>query len=88
MAPADQADRLYRGILSTVPVSPIFEGNIMKYTRITLSITAALFLGEFVPRTVPWVHCDMTGPAWSGNASIDGATGFGARTLLELLTHA
>ncbi|MBM2615655.1 leucyl aminopeptidase family protein [Actinoplanes sp. LDG1-06] len=49
------------------------------------AITAALFLGEFVPRTVPWVHIDMTGPAWSGNASIDGATGFGARTLLELL---
>ncbi|MCO8274904.1 M17 family metallopeptidase [Actinoplanes sp. TRM 88003] len=50
------------------------------------AITAALFLGEFVPRTVPWVHCDMTGPAWSGDASADGATGFGARTLLELLT--
>ncbi|MBL7255499.1 hypothetical protein [Paractinoplanes lichenicola] len=50
------------------------------------AITAALFLGEFVPRPVPWVHVDMTGPAWSGNASADGATGFGARTLLELLT--
>jgi leucyl aminopeptidase len=50
------------------------------------AITAALFLGEFVPRTVPWAHCDMTGPAWSGNASLDGATGFGARTLLALLT--
>ncbi|WP_250030822.1 M17 family metallopeptidase [Paractinoplanes maris] len=50
------------------------------------AITAALFLGEFVPRAVPWVHCDMTGPAWEGNASVDGATGFCARTLLELLT--
>jgi leucyl aminopeptidase len=49
------------------------------------AITAALFLGEFVPRDVPWVHCDMTGPAWSGDASGDNATGFGARTLLELL---
>jgi hypothetical protein len=28
----------------------------------------------------------MTGPAWSGDASQDGATGFGARTLLRLLT--
>ena len=45
------------------------------------AITAALFLGEFVPPGVPWVHCDMTGPAWSGDASGDGATGFGARTL-------
>jgi leucyl aminopeptidase len=50
------------------------------------AITAALFLGEFVPREVPWVHCDMTGPAWSGDASGDNATGFAARTLLELLT--
>jgi leucyl aminopeptidase len=50
------------------------------------AITAALFLGEFVPPEVPWVHCDMTGPAWTGDASHDGATGFGARTLLRLLT--
>jgi leucyl aminopeptidase len=51
------------------------------------AITAALFLGQFVPVDVPWVHCDMTGPAWSGDASGDGATGFGARTLLELLAR-
>jgi leucyl aminopeptidase len=50
------------------------------------AITAALFLGEFVPVDVPWVHIDMTGPAWAGNSSVDGATGFGARTLLRLLT--
>ncbi|SDP37857.1 leucyl aminopeptidase [Nakamurella panacisegetis] len=49
------------------------------------ALTAALFLGEFVPDTVPWVHCDMAGPAWIGDASSDGATGFGARTLLRLL---
>jgi leucyl aminopeptidase len=49
------------------------------------AVTAALFLGEFVPEGVPWVHVDMTGPAWSGDASSDGATGFGARTLLRLL---
>jgi leucyl aminopeptidase len=49
------------------------------------AITAALFLAEFVPEDMPWVHVDFTGPAWIGNASVDGATGFGARTLLELL---
>jgi leucyl aminopeptidase len=48
------------------------------------ALTAALFLGEFVPGDVPWVHCDMTGPAWRGDASGDGGTGFGARTLLAL----
>jgi leucyl aminopeptidase len=52
------------------------------------AITAALFLGAFVPHDVPWVHCDMTGPAWSGDTSGDNATGFGARTLLELLAPA
>jgi leucyl aminopeptidase len=49
------------------------------------AITAALFLGEFVPADVPWVHCDMTGLAWSGDAYADGAAGFGTRTLLRLL---
>jgi leucyl aminopeptidase len=48
------------------------------------ALTAALFLGEFVPPEVPWAHCDMTGPAWHGDASGDGGTGFGARTLLAL----
>jgi leucyl aminopeptidase len=51
------------------------------------AITAALFLGEFVPRSVPWAHLDMAGPSWSGDASGDGATAFGARTLLELLLN-
>jgi leucyl aminopeptidase len=50
------------------------------------AITAALMLGEFVPTELPWVHCDMTGPAWSGDASQDGGTGFGARTLRRLIT--
>jgi leucyl aminopeptidase len=49
------------------------------------ALTAALFLGEFVPLDVPWVHCDLTGPAWRGDASGDGGTGFGARTLLALV---
>ncbi|MFE4777796.1 M17 family metallopeptidase [Streptomyces sp. NPDC056713] len=49
------------------------------------ALTAALFLGEFVPRTIPWVHCDISGPAWTGTSSEEGATGFGARTLLRLV---
>jgi leucyl aminopeptidase len=51
------------------------------------AITAALFLGEFVPRDIPWAHCDMAGPAWTGDTSGDGATGFGVRTLLRLLAQ-
>ncbi|HVV22621.1 MAG TPA: peptidase M17 [Pseudonocardiaceae bacterium] len=49
------------------------------------ALTAALFLGEFVPESIPWAHCDMAGPAWQGDTSGAGATGFGVRTLLRLL---
>ncbi|MGE5827317.1 MAG: leucyl aminopeptidase [Micromonosporaceae bacterium] len=52
------------------------------------SALAALFLRQFVPDGIPWVHLDMAGPSfveedegvWSA-----GATGFGVRTLVELL---
>jgi len=46
--------------------------------------TAALFLGEFVASGQAWAHLDVAGPSWRGDASGDGATGFGVRTLLEL----
>lgn len=49
------------------------------------AITAALFLGQFVPAATAWAHLDITGPAWTGPASGAGATGFGVRTLLSLL---
>ncbi len=49
------------------------------------ALTAALFLGEFVPSEIPWAHCDIAGPSWSGTTSEDGGTGFGTRTLLSFL---
>ncbi len=49
------------------------------------AITAALFLRHFVHDGVPWAHLDLTGPAWRGPASGDGATGFGVRTLITML---
>lgn len=42
------------------------------------SITAALFLKEFVKETA-WAHLDIAGPVWNDKAG--GATGFGVRTL-------
>ena len=51
------------------------------------ALTAGLFLREFVG-SVPWAHLDIAGPARSseddGYAS-KGGTGWGVRTLLELL---
>lgn len=50
------------------------------------ALSAALFLGEFVPIGVPWVHLDVAGPAVAGVGAGTKATGFGVRTLLELLS--
>uniref|UniRef100_A0A7S4B3P5 Cytosol aminopeptidase domain-containing protein n=2 Tax=Chrysotila carterae TaxID=13221 RepID=A0A7S4B3P5_CHRCT len=46
------------------------------------SITAALFLKEFVKDT-PWAHLDIAGPVWNDKAG--GATGYAVRTLSEFV---
>jgi leucyl aminopeptidase len=51
------------------------------------AITAALLLREFVSPEIPWIHIDATGPTWKGQASSDGATGFGVHTLVHLLMN-
>ena len=55
------------------------------------SITAALFLREFIGKTKNWVHADIAGPAqaerayaWHGK----GATGHGVLTFLSLIERA
>ncbi|GLT25374.1 hypothetical protein SLA2020_005050 [Shorea laevis] len=45
------------------------------------SITAALFLKQFVDEKVQWMHIDMAGPVW--NDKKRAATGFGISTLVE-----
>ena len=52
------------------------------------SIIAALFLREFVPAGIPWVHVDMAGGELAdreGEVPEGMATGYGARLLVELL---
>jgi leucyl aminopeptidase len=52
------------------------------------SVSAAMFLREFVPAGIPWAHIDMAGPVVSDRDDGEfacGATGFGVRTLIELL---
>ncbi|WP_017315758.1 leucyl aminopeptidase [Mastigocladopsis repens] len=49
------------------------------------SITAALFLKQFVKET-PWAHLDVAGPVWTekeNGYNSPGATGFGVRTLVN-----
>jgi leucyl aminopeptidase len=53
------------------------------------ALTAGLFLKEFVG-DVPWVHMDIAGPARSESDEgwlRKGGTGFGVRTVLELLSN-
>ena len=50
------------------------------------SITAALFLKEFVDADIPWAHLDIAGTVWSDKGrGLDpaGATGYGVRTLVN-----
>ena len=54
------------------------------------TITAGLFLSEFVADGIPWVHLDIAGPAFAEKVSgVDGkgGTGFGVRTLIELVRN-
>jgi leucyl aminopeptidase len=51
------------------------------------TIMAALFLEEF-SGGLPWAHLDIASPAWSESDDgwiTRGATGWGVRTLIELL---
>jgi leucyl aminopeptidase len=54
------------------------------------TLSAGLFLKEFVGDT-PWVHLDIAGPAFRSEGEdgylAKGGTGFGVRTLLELVAN-
>ena len=52
------------------------------------TLTAGLFLRDFVGEGIPWAHLDIAGPAFLAEPDGEqskGATGFGVRTLLALL---
>ncbi len=52
------------------------------------AIHAGMFLKQFVPDHIPWAHLDIAGTAWTDKDTgfcRKGATGFGVRTLFELV---
>jgi leucyl aminopeptidase len=52
------------------------------------TIVAALFLRRFVGEGIPWAHLDIAGPAFGDDDDGElsaGGTGYGVRTLVELL---
>jgi leucyl aminopeptidase len=53
------------------------------------TLTAGLFLQEFVGEGIPWAHLDIAGPAHLDEPDGEqgpGGTGFGVRTLVSLVT--
>jgi len=54
------------------------------------ALTGAAFLQAFVDEKTPWSHVDIAGPAWTDKAKPHhekGATGFGVRLMIELLSR-
>jgi leucyl aminopeptidase len=54
------------------------------------SITAALFLKQFVDKTPAWAHLDIAGPVWTEKDSgyhNAGGTGYPVRTLVNLILN-
>lgn len=53
------------------------------------TITAGLFVGEFVENDTPWMHLDIAGTAWheaTNSINAKGATGAPVKTLFHLVT--
>lgn len=51
------------------------------------TIVGGIFLKQFVPEEVPWLHLDIAGTAWTERdtgMAPKGATGFGVRLLVEI----
>ena len=71
---------------------PFLDSDVADLRNISRSrgggtMTAGLFLQEFVPEGIPWAHIDIAGTAWSDSDDAEttkGGTGYGVRLLLEL----
>ena len=72
---------------------PFLDSDVADLRNISKSrgggtITAALFLQEFVGEGIPWAHLDIAGTAWWADGEdaefAKGGTGYGVRLLLEL----
>ena len=71
---------------------PFLDSDVADLRNISKSrgggtITAGLFLQEFIGDNIPWAHIDIAGTAWSDADDAEttkGGTGYGVRTLLEL----
>jgi leucyl aminopeptidase len=68
--------------------SPVADIKNIGGGRFGGTLTAGLFLQDFVGEGIPWAHIDIAGPSWLEEPEFEngkGATGFGVRTLVALL---
>ncbi len=69
--------------------SPVADLRNVAPDRAGGMVRAGLFLAEFVPAELPWVHLDIAGPAWNDGAprgyTPTGGTGYGLRSIVALL---
>jgi leucyl aminopeptidase len=69
--------------------SPVADLRNVTTDRMGGMIVAGLFLAEFVPDGMPWVHIDVAGPAWNDGSergyTPKGGTGYGLRSIIALL---
>lgn len=76
----------YRASLDT----PVADLKNISGGRDAGTLTAGLFLQEFVGDGIPWAHIDIAGTGWAGKDSHEyttGGTGFGIRLVLDLLAN-
>jgi leucyl aminopeptidase len=81
-----------------LPLPPYLKGKLeseiadlknITSTRYGGALAAGVFLEQFVAGGIPWAHLDIAGPADASEVDgeiVKGGTGFGVRTLVELLT--
>ena len=93
----DESGRSVGEKLWRLPLSPSYEEDIKSDIadiknvgsgRGAGSITAAMFLKEFVPDSIKWAHLDIAATEWdSKNRALSqkGATGFGVRLLNDFI---
>lgn len=76
----------YRSALDT----PVADLKNIGGGRDAGTLTAGLFLQEFVGEDIPWAHLDIAGTGWARSDTDEyttGGTGFGVRLLLDLLAN-
>jgi leucyl aminopeptidase len=71
--------------------TPVADITSLPGDRWASMLVGGVFLGEFMPDELPWVHLDIAGPAWNAGAAWGytpkGGTGAAVRTIVAALSE-